>query len=70
MPGALSETAPFEDLMDLVAMLPWWAGAGLALDLYLLLHSMASPPVVAAPKAGQMGEFVSQIMWQAIATFG
>ncbi|MBC7601596.1 MAG: restriction endonuclease, partial [Ramlibacter sp.] len=25
------KTSPAEDLMDLVAMLPWWAGVGLAL---------------------------------------
>lgn len=25
------KTSPIEDVMDLVAMLPWWAGVGLAL---------------------------------------
>lgn len=30
------KTSPAEDLMDLVAMLPWWAGVGLALVSYLL----------------------------------
>jgi restriction system protein len=41
-----AKTRPVEDLMDLVAMLPWWAGAVLALLSYLLLHSVASPQLV------------------------
>ena len=39
------KTSPVEDVMDLVAMLPWWAGVGLALISYLLLHAVASQPV-------------------------
>ncbi|HYN60904.1 MAG TPA: restriction endonuclease, partial [Rubrivivax sp.] len=31
-------TSPAEDIMDLVAMLPWWVGVVLALASYLLLH--------------------------------
>ena len=40
--------SPAEDLMNLVGMLPWWAGVMLALVSYLLLHRVASQPVVAA----------------------
>jgi restriction system protein len=29
--------------MDIVALLPWWAGVVLALLSYLLLHGVASP---------------------------
>lgn len=36
-----------DDLMDLVARLPWWAGLGLAVLSYLVLHALAA----AAPKS-------------------
>ncbi len=48
---------PFEDLLDVAAMLPWWLGLLLALISYLLLHSFASiapPKVTGAPDIGQM----------------
>jgi restriction system protein len=38
--------SPAEDFMDLVALMPWWAGVGLALVSYLVLHRMAAPPVL------------------------
>ena len=49
------KTSPVEDLMDLVAMLPWWAGIGLAVLSYLLLHGVASQPVANTAQPGQMG---------------
>ena len=33
-----------EDLMDLVAMLPWWAGVALAGVAYVGLHQIAVSP--------------------------
>lgn len=56
--------------MDLVAMLPWWAGVALAAVLYLILHGMASQEVVAAVKPGEMGAMVTQTLWKTLATFG
>ena len=56
--------------MDLVAMLPWWAGVVLALVSYLLLHSVASQQVVAAAQPGQLGAMVTQTLWKTMATFG
>ena len=41
------KTSPAEDLIDIVAMLPWWVGVMLALLSYLLLHSVAIQQVVA-----------------------
>ncbi len=52
------KSSPAEDLMDLVARLSWWAGVGLALVSYLLLHGVASQPVVAAIEPGQLGATV------------
>jgi restriction system protein len=54
-----NKRSPLEDLMDLVAMLPWWAGVGLALVSYLLLRGVASQPVAAA-QPGQVGAMLIQ----------
>jgi restriction system protein len=64
------KTSPAEDLMDLVAMLPWWAGVVLALVGYLLFHGVASQSVVAATQPGQMGAMITQTLWKTLATFG
>ena len=64
------KTSPAEDLMDLVAMLPWWAGVGLAVVSYLLLHGVASHAVVAATQPGQMGAMVTQTLWKTFASIG
>ncbi len=39
----------FDDLVDLVAMLPWWAGVGLAVLAYVWLGSFAVSPVAPSP---------------------
>ncbi|MFC5772014.1 restriction endonuclease [Thauera sinica] len=56
--------------MDVVAMLPWWAGVALAAISYLVLHRMAGQEVVAAVKSGEMGTMVAQTLWKTLATFG
>lgn len=37
--------SPAEDLMEIVAMLPWWAGVALALLSYILMHRIANQGV-------------------------
>jgi len=64
------KTSPVEDLMDLVAMLPWWAGLGLAVVSYLLLHGVASQLVVAATQPGQMSTMLTQTLWKTFASVG
>ena len=64
------KTSPAEDIMKLVAMLPWWAGVALALVSYLLLHGVASQPVVVAIQPGQMGAMVTQNLWKTFANMG
>ena len=51
-----------DDIVDLVAMLPWWAGCALALISYVLLHRVATQEVVAAVTVGQFGTAVTQTM--------
>ena len=59
-----------DDLLELVAMLPWWAGVLLALVSYFVLHSIASQPLVAPTQPGQMGAMVTQSIWKSLATVG
>lgn len=46
------ESGPAEDLVELVAMLPWWAGVALALVSYLLLHQVAAQPLAVSAQSG------------------
>lgn len=56
--------------MDLVALLPWWAGAGLALISYWLLHSVATRPLPTGQSAQQIGQIATTAIWQGLATGG
>ena len=64
------KTSAGEDLMDLVAMLPWWAGVALALVLYVVLHRVVSQQVATAIQPGQVGAMVTQTLWKTLASFG
>lgn len=64
------KTGVLDDLTELVALLPWWAGVGLALIGYLLLHAFASQPVLAATQPGQIGAMVTQTLWRTFAAVG
>ncbi|MNK80279.1 Restriction endonuclease [compost metagenome] len=59
-----------EDLMDLVALLPWWAGVVLALVSYWVLHAIATRPLPAAQSAQQIGQLATTAIWQGLATGG
>lgn len=61
------KSSPAEDLLDLVAMLPWWAGIGLAILSYFLLHWLAIPDTATAMQPGQIGQFVVRATWKAFA---
>ncbi|MBT9553341.1 MAG: restriction endonuclease [Hydrogenophaga sp.] len=63
-------TSTADDLLELVAMLPWWAGVLLALVSYFVLHNIASQPVVAPSQPGQMGAMVTRSIWKSLAMAG
>lgn len=63
-------TNTLEDVMDLVAMLPWWAGVMLALFSYLLLHRLASQPADAMAQPTQLGAMFAQTLWKAFVAAG
>ena len=62
-----SRTSPLEDILDLVSMLPWWAGVTLAAVSYVMLHRLATPVQVTAVQPVQIGAFMTQsiIFWVA-----
>lgn len=61
------KTSPIEDIFELVALLPWWAGVLLSVVTYLLLHTYASQ--VNAPVAGsaQVSTILTQGVFKALA---
>lgn len=64
---ARKKTSPAEDIMDLVAMLPWWMGVALAALSYLVLHPIAIRPIT--PPADVNAMFL-QALWRTGAQFG
>jgi restriction system protein len=63
------KSSPFEDLMALVALLPWWGGVTLALVAYLGLHQVARQPVP-VPTDPQMGALLQHSLWRGLASVG
>lgn len=56
--------------MDLVAMLPWWAGVALAVLSYLLLHPIATAPLPTATAPEGISQLFVGSLWHALAYFG
>lgn len=56
--------------MDLVAMLPWWAGVALAIVSYLVLSSLAARPALVPAGAGPAGGLVMSVVFKGLATVG
>lgn len=64
------KTSPAEAFIDLVAMLPWWAGVVLALVSFALLRSVASQAVVVTAQPGQVGTMLVRSAGQTLASVG
>jgi len=64
------KTSPAEDLIDLVALMPWWAGVLLAILGYFWLHSVASQPITANVQSLASSGFILGVWWRGLATAG
>jgi restriction system protein len=64
------KTSPLEDMLDLVSLLPWWAGVAIAVIGYVVLHRMAAPVQVAAVQPGQVSHLMTQTVIAGLATAG
>lgn len=68
---ARQKSSPFEDMILIVSKLPWWAGLALAVISYLVLHAIASRPVMPAPTSpGQLGDAMARGLFTTMAMFG
>jgi hypothetical protein len=67
---ARRKSSTLDDAVDLIAMLPWWAGVAIALVSYVLLRGVATAPVAAVASPGQMGEFVASNLYRTFAMIG
>lgn len=56
--------------MNIVALLPWWAGVALAAVAYFWLHSVASQDAVMNMASGQIAASVTRSAWKAFASIG
>ena len=59
-----------EDLIDLVALLPWWVGVMLSAVAYVWLHGIASQPQVSAQGPGVAGQMAVSAIWHGLASIG
>jgi restriction system protein len=64
------KTSPLEDMLDLVSLLPWWAGVTIAVISYVVLHRMAAPLQGTAVQPGQVSHLVTQTVISGLATAG
>ncbi len=68
--GRRRKSGGAEGLMDLVALLPWWAGTALAALSYWWLHGIATRPQPLVQTGRQISEALPTMMWQGFATGG
>ena len=64
------KTSAIEDTIDVIAILPWWAGIAIAVVGYLVLHRLATPTAITAVQPGQIGNLVAQSLVVAFAAAG
>jgi len=64
------KTSPAEDIIDLIALLPWYVGVILAIAGYLVLHRIAIAPVATVVNAGELGNAMVGTVGRAFATAG
>jgi restriction system protein len=62
--------SPAEDLLDLIAILPWWVGVALALVSYVILHQLAAAQIMGSVKPGQIADVMTRTMVAGLATAG
>lgn len=64
------KTSPAEDLLEIISLMPWWAGVAATLVSYVALHQFALQPVTASAQPGQLGLMVTQSVWRTLASAG
>lgn len=67
---ARRKTSLLDDVIELIAMLPWWLGVSLAAVAYLALHQISGQPGGTAVPPGQLGAQLPQTIWRTLASVG
>ena len=67
---ARKKTSPAEDMIDLVSLMPWWAGVGLAVIAYVVLHRLAAPVAATAIQPGQIADVMVRTIGASLASIG
>jgi restriction system protein len=67
---ARRKSSAAEDMIDVIAMLPWWAGVALAVLSYAVLHHFAVQSVATVSSPGQLSAVVTQTLWRTFAGLG
>ena len=49
------------DLVDLVALLPWWMGCAVALITYAVLHRVASQEALTSSNPAEIGAVITAL---------
>jgi len=62
--------SPFEDLIDVAALLPWWVAVVLAIVAYFVIHPFADAPPPTATSMEQAGQAVTKQLYRTLAMFG
>ncbi|MEQ1517564.1 MAG: restriction endonuclease, partial [Usitatibacteraceae bacterium] len=64
------KTTLFDDLIELVSLLPWWLGVLLAIVSYFVLHALSGPDVPGPANLNKIGTTLVHVVWKAFATVG
>lgn len=64
------KTSPAEDMVDLIALLPWYVGVFLAVAGYLFLHRIAIAPLPGSLGPGEVGNAMVGAVGRGLATAG
>ena len=64
------KSSGLEDILDVVSLLPWWAGVAIAVIGYVVLHRLAVPVQVTSVQPGQLSQLVTQSLITALASVG
>ena len=59
-----------DDWVDLVALMPWWAGLGLAVVSFLVLRSLANMPLPSVVPGQGASHLVTASIWRGMALAG
>jgi len=62
--------SPLNDLFDIAATFPWWVGVGIAIAVFIVLHSIAGTTVAVPTGSAGMGDFAVKSLGITLAKFG